>query len=262
MDYDGFEENFSRRQAALALAAAIQETINNGADPYDGWLPDDKEIDEIRDQWLPHHAFVCQYKKGEDPCNLEAHACNRRCSATYWREHSEKVADMMVSIGSLLNQPLRLWKTAGLLHDLDYVKYPHHDERVSSEKSHPMGVCNFLSDRGAPPVLILGILSHAPHLCFRPESALGWALLACDEHSTMKGFNIEPAYKESVDKRLIRCLVPASQLLTGFHRNDMEGRANLSLIELTKILEGHSPALQLSSSREDVYDWDAHIERI
>lgn len=260
MNYTTFEQTFHRRAAALSLTESVQERIDNGADPYTGWLPNDAEINEIRDQWLPAHAFICQYKENETPCDLEADKCERRCSAIYWREHSNDVAQMMVSIAGLLHQPPHLWKTAGLLHDLDYVKYPHHDKRISSARSHPMGVSNFLYQMGAPPVLILAILSHAPHLCLRPESALGWALMACDEHSTMTGFMEDPAYDSAIDARLTDCLIPKVKFLRGFHRSDMQIRANLSLLELTSILKEKSPALQLNSAREKPFDWDANTK--
>lgn len=261
MEYDRFEAKFDRRGAALHLAGRVHEQLARGRVPSDGWLPDDAEVAALLDEWLPPHVYACQHQVGEPPCNREPEHCGRRCGAVYWRKHCEDVAGMLAAFARELGEPVRLWQVTGMIHDLDYPRYPHHDAAIASDRAHPVGISTQLFERGAPPLLVLALLSHAPHLRFRPESALGWAVLAADEHATMSGFGEVPEYHLSIDRRLTACLIPNGGELRGFHRNDMEGRANLALLQLTRVLRGEAAAEQLSASRWTPLDWDGEVEK-
>ena len=260
MEYHKFESKYDRRGAALHLAGRIQEQLANGRDPLDGWIPSIEECAELTEFWLPEDRFACQYQEGEEPCNWEHQSCGRRCSAVYWRKHCQDVADMMVALARVLGEPEDLWRATGLLHDLDYVRYPHHDHAISPDRSHPVGISSQLFEKGAPPIMILALLSHAPHLQLRPETALGWAVLGCDEHATMSGFGITPHYHKSIDPRITQCMTAPTGVLHGFHRNDMEGRANLAMLELSRVLEGKAESLQLSKNRWSPIDWDRQVQ--
>ena len=66
-----------------------------------------------------------------------------------------------------------LWGTAGLLHDLDWEKYP--DE-------HPRRGLAELEDRGYPDVVLQAIAAHAPDRTgVEPDALLDCVLFACDE---------------------------------------------------------------------------------
>lgn len=68
-----------------------------------------------------------------------------------------------------------LWGTAGLLHDLDWEKYP--DE-------HPRRGIAELEEREYPEAIIQAIRAHAPERTgVEPESLLDRVLFACDEIS-------------------------------------------------------------------------------
>lgn len=261
LQYQEFESKFDRRGAALTLVHRIYDELEKGRNPLDGWLPNLAEIPAIVDQWLPEHRFVCQFdpKNDKEPCNWEAHVCGRRCSAAYWRKHCAEVASSLEALAVQLGQSAELWRAAGLLHDLDYVCFPHHDPAIASNRAHPVGISTWLFEKGAPPILVLALLSHAPHLQLRPASALGWATLACDEHATMNGFKELPSYYDSIDPTLITCLQPSSNKLRGFHRNDMEGRANLAMLELTKVLQGKTPAWDPAPSSP--IDWEFEVQQ-
>ena len=78
-----------------------------------------------------------------------------------------------------------LWGTAGLLHDLDYERYPDPDT------GHPrMGMAE-LEGRGCPPELIRAIASHADYMHVPRESEMELALAAVDE---LSGFVLACAY--------------------------------------------------------------------
>lgn len=86
--------------------------------------------------------------------------------------HCQMVAKAMEAYAQVLKQDVELWYATGLLHDLDWEKYP--DE-------HPMkAVQEFLNDY--PTEMKHAVLAHAPGLTnVQAESLLDRHLFACDE---------------------------------------------------------------------------------
>jgi predicted hydrolase (HD superfamily) len=65
------------------------------------------------------------------------------------------------------------WGLAGLLHDLDWEKYP---------EAHPVRAVEFLREAGWPEDILHAILAHRTDFTgVAPETALDRTLLACDE---------------------------------------------------------------------------------
>lgn len=77
------------------------------------------------------------------------------------------------------------WGTVGLLHDLDYERYP------DLETGHPREVMKLLETRDAPPHWTHAIASHADRLGVPRESQMEKALFAVDE---LSGFIAACAY--------------------------------------------------------------------
>lgn len=95
------------------------------------------------------------------------------------RQHSEMVAFAMEGYAKALNKPkaeVEEWWNAGLLHDLDWEKYP--DE-------HPNKAVNeILPEHGYSESVISAIRAHAPEQTGKePESEIERYLFACDELS-------------------------------------------------------------------------------
>ncbi|MBD3250785.1 MAG: HD domain-containing protein [Candidatus Pacebacteria bacterium] len=90
------------------------------------------------------------------------------------KSHCRLVAEAMAAYADKLSQDQELWYQAGLLHDLDWEKYP--DE-------HPLkAVEEILVDY--PQELRQAIKTHAPHITNQqPETKLEKYLFACDELS-------------------------------------------------------------------------------
>src|SRR5690554_6552614 len=64
------------------------------------------------------------------------------------------------------------WGLAGLLHDLDWERYP---------AEHPLRAAGVLRKRGYPEEVVRAILAHrAEHTGVEPESLLERTLVACD----------------------------------------------------------------------------------
>ena len=66
------------------------------------------------------------------------------------------------------------YRSAGLLHDLDYERHPSLEE-------HPFVGVQFLRERGWPEEILHAILAHADYSGVEPETHLDRSLYACDE---------------------------------------------------------------------------------
>ena len=71
-----------------------------------------------------------------------------------------------------------LWGITGLLHDLDYERWPDMDDTVNG---HPRTELRLFAENGYPPELIHAVEAHATFLGVPRISRLDKALLACDE---------------------------------------------------------------------------------
>jgi predicted hydrolase (HD superfamily) len=77
---------------------------------------------------------------------------------------------------------LDVWRSAGLLHDFDYERYP---------ETHPLRGADELRARGYRDDVVEAILGHGDHTGVPRESLLAKTVYACDE---MTGFVIAVAY--------------------------------------------------------------------
>jgi putative nucleotidyltransferase with HDIG domain len=95
------------------------------------------------------------------------------------QNHCKMVADAMQAYAESLDkgeEETERWWTAGLLHDLDWEKYPDEHPKVAVEK--------ILPDHGYPADVIAAIESHAPDRTGRePSEEIERYLFACDELS-------------------------------------------------------------------------------
>ena len=72
---------------------------------------------------------------------------------------------------------VELWGLTGLLHDLDYERYPN------LEDGHPRHALRELEQRGYPPELVRAVASHADFLGVSRDSPMEKTLYAVDELS-------------------------------------------------------------------------------
>ncbi len=80
---------------------------------------------------------------------------------------------------------VELWGLTGLLHDLDYERYPNLDD------GHPRYAMRELEARGYPPELVRAVASHADFLGVSRDSPMEKTLFAVDE---LCGFLLACAY--------------------------------------------------------------------
>ncbi len=89
-------------------------------------------------------------------------------------KHGLAVEGVMAHFAELLNEDVEYWSVVGLLHDLDYEKYP--DE-------HCVKVVDILKERGIGDDVIRSIVSHGYGICsdLKPEHIMEKVLYTIDE---------------------------------------------------------------------------------
>jgi putative nucleotidyltransferase with HDIG domain len=101
------------------------------------------------------------------------------------RRHALAVEAAMRAYAPRLNGDVELWGLTGLVHDLDYERYP------SPRDGHPRFALRELESRGYPPELVRAVASHADYLDVPRQTAMERALYAVDE---LSGFVLACAY--------------------------------------------------------------------
>jgi putative nucleotidyltransferase with HDIG domain len=97
------------------------------------------------------------------------------------RKHCYAVADSMKYFAQQRGEDVDLWEAVGLLHDMDYEKYPNLER--SSTEGHPFVGVQWLRDNGWNEEVCRAILSHADYSGVAPETNLEKTLRAVDELS-------------------------------------------------------------------------------
>jgi putative nucleotidyltransferase with HDIG domain len=101
------------------------------------------------------------------------------------RRHMLAVEAAMRAYARRFGEDEELWGLTGLLHDLDYERYPDLDT------GHPRKALAELEARGYPPELVRAVASHADFLGVSRDSLMEKTLFAVDE---LCGFILAVAY--------------------------------------------------------------------
>jgi putative nucleotidyltransferase with HDIG domain len=101
------------------------------------------------------------------------------------RRHMLAVEAAMRAYAPRFDGDVDLWGLTGLLHDLDYERYPDLGD------GHPRYAIRELEARGYPPELVRGVASHADFMGVPRETPMERALYAVDE---LCGFILACAY--------------------------------------------------------------------
>jgi putative nucleotidyltransferase with HDIG domain len=99
--------------------------------------------------------------------------------------HMLAVETAMRAYAPRFDGDVELWGATGLLHDLDYERYP------SLEDGHPRYALRELEARGYPPELVRAVASHADFMGVPRETPMEKTLYAVDE---LSGFILACAY--------------------------------------------------------------------
>ena len=101
------------------------------------------------------------------------------------RRHMLAVEAAMRAYAGRFGGDVELWGATGLLHDLDYERYP------SLEDGHPRYAIKELERLGYPPELVRAVASHADFMGVPRQTAMEKTLYAVDD---LSGFLLACAY--------------------------------------------------------------------
>jgi len=113
--------------------------------------------------------LLCEWTKTDA---LRRHGLAVEAAVAWYGEHRFGVA----------GDELEIWRSAGLLHDFDYERYP---------ETHPLRGADELRTRGYREDVVEAILGHGDHTGVARTSLLAKTVYACDETT---GFVIAVAY--------------------------------------------------------------------
>ncbi len=122
------------------------------------------------------------------------------------RKHLLGVEAAMRAYAQRYGEDEELWGVTGLVHDLDYERYPDLDDE---ENGHPRTALRLFEERGWPQELIDAVAGHATFLGVPRETQMAKALFAVDELSgfiaacaLVRPTGIEGMKPKSVKKKL------------------------------------------------------------
>ena len=104
------------------------------------------------------------------------------------RRHCLAVATAMEAYARKDGADADRWYVVGLLHDMDYERFPDMDD---TENGHPRSAMKELERRDVDPAVIRAIASHADFMGVEPETPMEKTLRAVDE---LSGFLLACAY--------------------------------------------------------------------
>jgi predicted hydrolase (HD superfamily) len=164
--------------------------------------------------------LVCEYTQSP---SLRKHALSVE---TCVRAYGERQADALGLAGEDRAALVEKYATVGVLHDLDYERYPSLDD-------HPFAGSKILAELGWPDDIRAAILSHASYSGVPRNSHLEKALFACDE---LAGFLtacalVKPTKSiHDVEVAGVRKKMKDKAFAKGVHREDIvSGAAELGV---------------------------------
>jgi putative nucleotidyltransferase with HDIG domain len=166
------------------------------------------------------------------------------------RRHCYAVADSMKYFATGANADPDLWETAGLLHDMDYERYPNQEQ--SPTEGHPFVGVAWLREQGWSEEVCRAILSHADYAGVSRETPLEKTLYAVDELSgfVMAVARVRPSKSiHEVDVASVKKKMKDKAFARAVNRQDIvQGAEGLGL-PLDDVVAGVIKALQGDAER-------------
>lgn len=142
------------------------------------------------------------------------------------RNHMKSVEAAVRSYARRYGEDEELWGLAGLLHDLDWEKYP---------EEHPLRAVEHLRSEGWPEPVVRAILAHRSDFTgVEPESLLDRTLVACDELTGLINATalVRPTGIDDMKPRSVKKKMKDPTFAKGVDRNDVRRGPELLEIDL------------------------------
>ena len=167
------------------------------------------------------------------------------------RKHMLSVEAAMRHYAGLFAEDADVWGLAGLLHDLDWEKYP---------AEHPRKALEHLRELDVPDEVIGAIEAHAPDRTGRqPESLMERTLFACDELSGLvyACCLVRPNGIDDLKPKSVRKKLKDKAFAAGVNRDDVARGVELIGLErnehIRNVIDGmRARAAELGLRAEDV----------
>ena len=136
------------------------------------------------------------------------------------RKHLLGVEAAMVAYARELGGDEELWAVTGLVHDLDYERYPDLDD---TENGHPRTALRLFDELGWPQELIDAVAGHAVFLGVPRETQMAKALFAVDE---LSGFisacaRVRPTGLEGLKPKSVKKKLKQPSFAAGVNRDEV-----------------------------------------
>jgi putative nucleotidyltransferase with HDIG domain len=166
------------------------------------------------------------------------------------RKHCYAVADCLSYFASRSGADADLWQAVGLLHDMDYERYPNQEH--SPTEGHPFVGVNWLRENEWDEEVCRAILSHADYANVSRDTPLEKTLYAVDE---LSGFVtavalVRPSKSiRDVDVRSVRKKMKDKAFARAVNRDDIVQGAEQLGVPLDQMIEQVIAALQADAER-------------
>jgi putative nucleotidyltransferase with HDIG domain len=166
------------------------------------------------------------------------------------RKHCYAVADSMKHFAQLRGEDADLWEGVGLLHDMDYERYPNLER--SPTEGHPFVGVAWLRDQGWSEGVCRAILSHADYANVSRETPLEKTLYAVDELSSfiVAVALVRPTKSiHDVDTRAVKRKMKDKAFARAVNRQDIVRGAEELGMPLDDVITNVITALQADADR-------------
>ncbi len=156
------------------------------------------------------------------------------------RRHCLAVEAAMRAEAAWRDTDEQLWGLTGLLHDLDYERYP------DLSTGHPRMAVAELERLGYPPELVRAVASHAEYMGVSRETDLERALAAVDELCgfVMACARVRPQGVHGLSARSVRKKLRQPSFAAAVNRQDIDGGAAALGVELDGLIDAVVAALE------------------
>ncbi|OZC03532.1 HDIG domain-containing metalloprotein [Rubricoccus marinus] len=163
------------------------------------------------------------------------------------RRHAESVSASMGGMARRMGADEELWRTAGLLHDMDYERHPTPEE-------HPYIGVKELERLGYPEEMRTAILGHADYTGVARETDMAKALFAVDE---LSGFVVAVAFVrpdrlDGMTPRSVKKKLKDKRFAAAVSREDIRQGAEEVGMELDEVIALVIDSLQREADSLDL----------